>query len=170
MILGGNPVYNAPVDLSWEKLQKAVPEVVRHGYYVDETSDAAGVHIAAAHYLESWGDARTVDGTVVPVQPMILPLFGGLTQNEVIASLVGLPSADPYKLVYDTITGGTGPAGEAVFRKFLHDGLLERTAFMSLRVRYNAIRGRLIPCREQAGAGRLLRGARGALCRRCQDG
>jgi molybdopterin-containing oxidoreductase family iron-sulfur binding subunit len=139
VILGGNPVYNAPADLNWEKLQKSVPEVVRHGYYVDETSDAAGVHVAAAHYLESWGDARTVDGTVVPVQPMILPLFGGLTQNEVIASIVGLPTTDPYKLVYDTITGGAGPAGEAVFRKFLHDGVLDKTAFMTLRVRYSPV-------------------------------
>ena len=61
--------------------------------------------IAAAHYLESWGDARTADGTVVPVQPMILPHFGGLTQNEVLASIAGFANTDPYKLVIYTITG-----------------------------------------------------------------
>jgi hypothetical protein len=79
------PGYNAPADLDWAELQKTVAEVVRFGYYVDETSAAAGTHIAAAHYLESWGDARTLNGTVVPIQPMIMPLFGGLTQNEVLA-------------------------------------------------------------------------------------
>jgi len=135
VVLGGNPAYNAPADLGWAELQKSVPQVIRYGYYVDETSALAGTHIAAAHYLESWGDARTVDGTVVPVQPMILPLFGGLTQNEVLASVAMLPNTDPYKLVFDTITGGTGPRADGVFRKFLHDGLLEGTAFRPTRVR-----------------------------------
>jgi anaerobic selenocysteine-containing dehydrogenase len=62
VILGGNPVYNAPADLDWATLQKSVPQVIRHGYYADETSALAGTHLAAAHYLESWGDARTWTG------------------------------------------------------------------------------------------------------------
>ena len=49
-IVGGNPVYNAPADLEWAALQKSVPEVIRYGYYVDETSALAGVHVAATHY------------------------------------------------------------------------------------------------------------------------
>ena len=137
IVLGGNPVFNAPADLDWASLQKKVPLVIRHGYYVDETSELAGTHIAAAHYLESWGDARTLDGTVVPVQPMIMPLFGGLTQNELLAMILGLNSTDPYKLVYDTITFGTRGAAEATFRKFLHDGLLDRTALRPVKVRFN---------------------------------
>ncbi len=136
VILGGNPVYNAPAELKWEEIQRTVPQVVRYGYYTDETSASSHVHVAAAHYLESWGDARTADGTVVPIQPMILPLFGGLTQNEVLASIAGLPVTDPYKLVFDTIAG-RGPKSEAVFRKFLHDGLFEGTAFKPIRGRYN---------------------------------
>ncbi|HXQ81257.1 MAG TPA: TAT-variant-translocated molybdopterin oxidoreductase [Opitutaceae bacterium] len=151
VILGGNPVYNAPADLDWASLQKAVPEVIRMGYYVDETSGLAGTHIAAAHYLESWGDARTIDGTLVPVQPMILPLFGGLTQNEVLASVAGLPDTDPYKLLYDVvaaIAGGAGPRAEALCRKFLHDGVLEGTALRPFPVRFN-----------RAGVDRILAGA-----------
>jgi MoCo/4Fe-4S cofactor protein with predicted Tat translocation signal len=136
VILGGNPVYNAPADLKWEELQKSVPEVVRFGYYDDETSAAAHIHVAAAHYLESWGDARTADGTVVPIQPMIMPLFGGLTQNEVLASIAGVAVTDPYKLVYDTI-GGRSPKAAAIFQKFLHDGFLAGTAFRPVRGRYN---------------------------------
>jgi len=136
VILGGNPVYNAPADVNWAEVQKSVPEVVRFGYYADETSAAAHTHIAAAHYLESWGDARTADGTVVPIQPMIMPLFGGLTQNEVLASIAGVAVTDPYRLVYDTVAG-RGPNSEAIFRKFLHDGLLEGTAFKPVKGRYN---------------------------------
>jgi molybdopterin-containing oxidoreductase family iron-sulfur binding subunit len=147
VILGGNPAYNAPVDLDWAELQKKVPQVIRHGYYEDETSALASVHVAAAHYLESWGDARTADGTVVPVQPMILPLFGGLTQNEVLALVGMLPDADPYKLVFETITAGTGVNAEKIFTKFLHDGVLNfdmngrvmTTAFKPVKVRYNPI-------------------------------
>jgi MoCo/4Fe-4S cofactor protein with predicted Tat translocation signal len=137
VILGGNPVYNAPADLDWATLQKKVPQVLRHGYHVDETSVLAGVNIAATHYLESWGDARTFDGTVVPIQPMILPLFGGLTQIEVLATITGFPITDPYKLVYDTITRGAGTRAEAVFRNFLHNGLYEGSAFRPSAVKLN---------------------------------
>ena len=140
VILGGNPVYNAPADLDWASLQKSVPEVIRMGYYVDETSELAATHIAAAHYLESWGDARTLDGTLVAVQPMILPLFGGLTQTEVMASIAGLASTEPYKLLYDVvaaIAGGPGERAEALCRKFLHDGQLEGSALKPFPVRFN---------------------------------
>ena len=36
-VLGGNPVYNAPADLDWRSLQGSVKDVVRFGYYPDET-------------------------------------------------------------------------------------------------------------------------------------
>jgi molybdopterin-containing oxidoreductase family iron-sulfur binding subunit len=134
VILGGNPAYNAPADLDWPALQKSVPEVIRYGYYEDETSAVESksvTRIAAAHYLESWGDARTADGTIVPVQPMILPLFGGLTGIEVLARILGSDTTDPCTLVHRTITA-LAPSGadkEKFFRKFLHDGLLEGTAW-----------------------------------------
>ena len=128
VILGGNPVYNAPADLGWEALQKSVGEVVRFGYFADETATLAGTHIAAAHYLESWGDARTADGTIVPVQPMILPLFGGLTEIEVLARLAGESSADGYEQMRETITGLAGGDPEKTMRSFLHDGMLAGSA------------------------------------------
>jgi molybdopterin-containing oxidoreductase family iron-sulfur binding subunit len=128
-ILGGNPVYNAPVELDWPALQKTVPEVVRYGYYVDETSALAGVHIAATHYLESWGDARAADGTIVPVQPMILPLFDGMNELTLLARFLGDEVTDPYRLVYSTITKLAGGDPEKAFRRFLHEGLLDGTAY-----------------------------------------
>ncbi len=153
VILGGNPAYNAPADLDWPALQKSVGEVIRHGYYVDETSavnPAATTHIAAAHYLESWGDARTIDGTIVPIQPMILPLFGGLTQNEVLARIAGDQKADGYALVAETIVGlaGQGANPEKTMQKFLHDGVLEGSALRPVAVRFN-----------QSGLERLFRPA-----------
>ncbi|MBS0630737.1 MAG: TAT-variant-translocated molybdopterin oxidoreductase [Verrucomicrobia bacterium] len=134
VVLGGNPAYNAPADVDWAGLTKLVPNIVRYGYYNDETSALAGTHIAATHYLESWGDARTVDGTVVPVQPMILPLFNGLTEIEVLARIAGLATADPYTLVTQTLATLPGGAGEHAIQKFLHDGLLAGSAYAPVSV------------------------------------
>ncbi len=137
VILGGNPAYNAPAELDWPSLQKSVRNVVRFGSYVDETSALAGTHIAAAHYLESWGDARTIDGTVLPVQPMIMPLFGGLTEIEVLARLAGEAATDGYELVRTTIAGIAGDEGEKAMRRFLHDGLLENSGYEKANVTFN---------------------------------
>ncbi len=140
VVLGGNPAYNTPADLDWAALQKSVGEVIRLGYYVDETSavnPAATTHLAAAHFLESWGDARTIDGTIVPVQPMIMPLFGGLTDIEVIARLAGEQNVDPYALVSATISGLAGPGANAekTMARFLHDGVLAGSAYRAVTVR-----------------------------------
>ena len=137
VILGGNPAYNAPVDLDWPTLQKSVAEVVRFGYYADETSALAGTHLAAAHYLESWGDARTADGTIVPVQPMILPLFGGLAEIEVLARLAGEATTESYALVHETLTGLAGGDPGKAMRSFLHDGLLAGSAYPKKSVAFD---------------------------------
>ncbi|HVS51456.1 MAG TPA: TAT-variant-translocated molybdopterin oxidoreductase [Opitutaceae bacterium] len=138
-ILGGNPAYNAPADLDWAALQKSVGEVIRHGSHFDETSAASPnvTHLAAAHYLESWGDARTENGTVVPVQPMIMPLFGGLTEIEILARLAGEAQADPYELVRATITGMAGGDADKAMQRFLHDGLLANSAYPKAAVEFN---------------------------------
>jgi molybdopterin-containing oxidoreductase family iron-sulfur binding subunit len=132
-ILNGNPAYNAPADLDFGALLKSVPQVIRYGYYQDETSALAGTHLAATHYLESWGDARTVDGTIVPVQPMIMPLFNGLNELELLARLAGEAKPDAYEQVFVT-RGGDRKA----FEKFLHDGLAEGTAYSVVRLSFRS--------------------------------
>lgn len=138
VVLGGNPAYNAPANLDFAGLLKRIPDVVRFGYTADETSASASSHIAAAHFLESWGDARTADGTVVPIQPQILPLFGGLTDLEVLARIAGDAIVDPYTLVFNTITALAGGNKDA-FRKFLHDGILAGSAYPVAKVKLNSV-------------------------------
>ena len=41
-------------------------------------------HVPEAHYLESWSDARALDGTATIMQPLIAPLYGGRTAHEVL--------------------------------------------------------------------------------------
>ena len=61
---------------------------------------------------------------------MILPLFDGLTELKLLARLIGDEVTDPYTLVFNTITGLAGGDPEKTFRRFLHDGLLEGTAWL----------------------------------------
>jgi molybdopterin-containing oxidoreductase family iron-sulfur binding subunit len=136
VILGGNPVYNAPADLDWGKTQRKAKMVVRLGYYEDETFPQCDWHLPAAHYLESWGDAQTSDGTLVPIQPLIAPLFGGLTELEVLARIAGEKTASPYEIVRETFSGFvSGGDAEAAWKKFLHDGFLANSAAKPIEVK-----------------------------------
>jgi molybdopterin-containing oxidoreductase family iron-sulfur binding subunit len=106
VLLSANPVYSAPADLDWVKAQAKARSIVRLGYYEDETFEAFkradDWHLPAAHYLESWGDAQTNDGMLVPVQPLIAPLFGGLTEIEVLSRIAGERVTSPYEIVRTT--------------------------------------------------------------------
>lgn len=139
VILGANPVYNAPADLDWAATQRKAKTVVRLGYYEDETFPVCDWHLPAAHYLESWGDARTSDGTLVPIQPLIEPLFGGLTELEVLARIGGLAPQRPHDIVRATFQTVAGSGGfEDQWQRFLHDGFWGNTASRAAAVTLNA--------------------------------
>ena len=145
VIIGGNPAYNAPADLNWGQLQSSVKEVIRYGYYVDETSlltiEKKGHHIAATHFLESWSDGRAFDGTICAVQPMILPLFNGMQELELLARLSGAEITDPYSLVLETFSALTAEFDkEKAFNRFLNSGLLPDTAFKAVKVKADSLR------------------------------
>ncbi|MGB8170008.1 MAG: TAT-variant-translocated molybdopterin oxidoreductase [Chthoniobacteraceae bacterium] len=139
VIVGGNPAYNAPADLEWEKLQASVPTVVRVGFYEDETSLGATWHAPLAHYLESWGDGRAADGSYVSVQPMILPLYGAWSENDVLAKFAGLAKPAGPELVQETFKAIAKPADlTTAWAKFLHDGFLEASAALPQALTFNA--------------------------------
>jgi molybdopterin-containing oxidoreductase family iron-sulfur binding subunit len=145
VIFGGNPAYNAPADLKWADAQKKAKTVVRLGYYEDETSavtpDSGGTQwlLPATHYLESWGDAFTSDGTLVPIQPMLAPLFGGLTEIEVLARIVGANATSSYDVVRETFAGIVGGTNiEEGWKQYLHDGFLAKSAAAAIEVQLNA--------------------------------
>ncbi len=126
IVLGANPAYTAAE--AWSQITKTAKTIVRLGYHEDETAKDATWHLPAAHYLESWGDVRTSDGTVVAIQPLIAPLFAGLTESEVLARLLGNATASAYDLTRETFAALTGGAlDEEKWKKFLHDGFLAGT-------------------------------------------
>ncbi len=128
VILGGNPAYDAPADLDFAGAMGNAEHVLRLGYYEDETSPQSGWNIPGTHYLEAWGDAWTADGTLTPVQPLLAPLFNGMTQIELLARLANEPVFASYDLVRETFFGVTGGVNENAWKRFLHDGFLKDSA------------------------------------------
>ena len=148
-ILGGDPVYNAQrglvgnretgQPLDWSDLQKKVPEIVRLGYHEDSTSALSQWHVPAAHYLEAWGDTLTADGEYLSIQPMILPLFGGLSEIELLNALLGGPKTEGPELVQETFRA-TNPPGDfqAAWSRFLHDGFASHVQVQDKPPSFNA--------------------------------
>ena len=101
-VLGGNPAYNAPSDLNFSDLLGKVSQSVRLGLFEDETSKLCRWHIPAAHYLEMWSDVRAYDGSYSVVQPMILPLWNGVSELEILAQLAGRPKPQGPALIQET--------------------------------------------------------------------
>ena len=125
VILGGNPVFDAPADLDFAAAMGKVPHSIALGHSVDETSSRAEWHVPRAHYLESWGDARAVGGTLSVVQPLILPLFGGRTPVDVLGLMVGGKDRAGYDIVRETWKPILSEADfDTKWNRVLHDGLL----------------------------------------------
>ena len=129
VILGVNPIYSAPSDLHFPEAFAKVPVTVHLGSHVDETGSIANWHLNKAHYLESWSDARAYDGTISIIQPMIAPLYGGVSAHDVLQTLLEDAQLSAYDVVVanaKTYIKGDFGAG---WRKALHDGWVEGTAF-----------------------------------------
>ncbi|MCJ2013174.1 TAT-variant-translocated molybdopterin oxidoreductase [Methylobacterium sp. J-076] len=89
IVLGANPVYDAPGALRFAARMERVPLKIHAGLYYDETGAHADWHLPLAHPLESWGDVRSLDGTVGLIQPTVAPFYNGHTPPEVLAFLAG---------------------------------------------------------------------------------
>jgi MoCo/4Fe-4S cofactor protein with predicted Tat translocation signal len=90
VITAWNPAYAAPADLGFGDLLARVPNTVYTGLFEDETARLCSWFLPATHELESWGDARALDGTVSLVQPLVEPMWNGVSASEILAAFVGL--------------------------------------------------------------------------------
>jgi MoCo/4Fe-4S cofactor protein with predicted Tat translocation signal len=132
IMLGGNPAYDAPSDLNFADALKSgkVPLRVHYGLYQNETAELCQWHVNATHDLEAWGDARAYDGTASIIQPLIAPLYNGKSPIEFVALLSGQADAAGYDLTRAYWQKQhSGADFESFWRKSLHDGWVEGTAF-----------------------------------------
>jgi anaerobic selenocysteine-containing dehydrogenase len=138
LILGGNPVYDAPVDFDFGPALLNVKLRIHSGLYYDETGELCHWHVPSTHYLESWGDARAYDGTLGIIQPLIAPLYQGCHSPYEILGLLG---NDPGKSNHDVVRdywAGQRPEKDKAFEDFwertLHDGVMPNTALPAINV------------------------------------
>jgi Fe-S-cluster-containing dehydrogenase component/anaerobic selenocysteine-containing dehydrogenase len=110
VILGGNPVYDAPADLKFAERLRALGGSLHLSSHVNETSEACLWHAPRAHELEAWGDQRALDGTVAIQQPLIAPLFSGRSDIELLARLAGDSAPKGFDLVQQTVRGSLSSA------------------------------------------------------------
>ncbi len=129
VILNANPIYTAPADLNFAAAFDKAKTVAHLGSHLNETGSIAHWHIPAAHFLESWSDARAYDGTVSIVQPMIDPLYGGKTAHDVFQVLLSEPELSAYEAVRETWKPVIKGDFETGWRKVLHAGWIDETAF-----------------------------------------
>jgi MoCo/4Fe-4S cofactor protein with predicted Tat translocation signal len=151
IILGGNPVYDAPADLSFAAALAKVQTSIHLSEHLNETSQVATWHLPRAHFLEAWGDARTWDGSVVVAQPLIAPLYGGLSAIELLGMLLGRETLDRQlgKEAIARIVGAetagelTGEqlvravhqvAADTDWRRYVHDGFVPNTRYGAAQV------------------------------------
>ncbi|YCM44364.1 TAT-variant-translocated molybdopterin oxidoreductase [Verrucomicrobiaceae bacterium 227] len=131
LLTPANPVYDA--DGFAASLEKA--EVSIHwGLRKDATAWACDWHVPAAHYLESWADARTETGILSLIQPMILPLYGGVSELELLHVLGGgdfaqgefSPAMGEVKTTFAELTG---KSDDEAWMEALMNGFAEGTAY-----------------------------------------
>ena len=128
VILDSNPVYDAPDSWNMAKAIASVPDSLHAGLYPDETAHACAWHAPLSHALESWGDARALDGTASIVQPLIRPLYDTRTHDEFLALLADEPARKAYDLVRTNWTPHASGDFEDWWRQILHDGMIADSA------------------------------------------
>ncbi|MDD9942344.1 MAG: 4Fe-4S dicluster domain-containing protein [Myxococcales bacterium] len=122
IVLGGNPVYDAPADVGFAEALGSVERSIVFASTPNETSALAKLSAPQAHCLEAWGDQRSLSGEYSIQQPLISPLWYGRSDIEVLSALAGQPGAKGYDLVRAT-AAAEGHGSEYAFRKLLHAGV-----------------------------------------------
>jgi MoCo/4Fe-4S cofactor protein with predicted Tat translocation signal len=123
ILIGGNPVYDAPADLDFAAALAKVKTSIHLHEYRNETSQAATWHVPRAHFLEAWGDVRTWDGTITVAQPLIAPLYGGLSTIELLSLLLGEEKGG--QELVQAVHKDLG--FEAAWKQSVHDGFVPNT-------------------------------------------
>jgi len=135
LIIGGNPVYDAPHDFDFVSKLRKVHNTVQLSTHYDETAQHCKWHVGESHYLETWGDARAFDGTVSVIQPLIAPLYYTRSAHDVIAAFSDKPGISTYDAVRDRLKASNpGVDFEKLWRKTLNDGFVANSAYAPVSV------------------------------------
>jgi MoCo/4Fe-4S cofactor protein with predicted Tat translocation signal len=137
LILDGNPVYDAPPDSGFAEALAALTRKTSDGDYTaltahlgthaNETTFACRWHVPMAHWLESWGDARAFDGTASLTQPLVAPLYDGVTIAEFLDGVLGHPPRGGLAILREYWKQRVHGDFDAWWLKTLQDGVVAGT-------------------------------------------
>lgn len=157
-----DPSLESPAEWKWAEAQAKVKHVIVHSTrHRTGLARNATWAVPATHYLEQWGDTRGFEGTYMVVQPMILPLFGGVSDHEILNALLSnedtAPYVEPtmlpanpgivdikeepgpaYHLVRDTFNALVPGASDELWNFALRDGFVDKTAYAAAPPQFNA--------------------------------
>ena len=139
VMMGVNPVYEAPADLKFADALSKVATNVQLAAYKNDTTGYCQWHVPQTHYLEAWSDVRSYDGTATIIQPLIQPLYDGRSMHEMLAIFNDQPASSSYDSVRAYWqTQYTSADFEAWWRRSIHDGYIAGSAFPVRQLRANA--------------------------------
>ena len=127
VMLDCNPAYAAPAALDFAGHLASIPNRIHAGPHADETAQLCQWHLPLSHSLESFGDARAVDGSATLMQPVVAPLYASRSIHQVADMLLGTadPAAD--SAVRTTWRATFGNDFDARWVRALHDGIVADT-------------------------------------------
>ncbi|RLS77294.1 MAG: 4Fe-4S dicluster domain-containing protein [Planctomycetota bacterium] len=121
--LGGNPAYDSD---AFAKVVTRVQHRLRVGTYVDETSQLSTWHIPEAHPFETWGVGYSPEGLLTIRQPLIDPIFGGLSHEEFLYFLAKDQRVKRLEILRVTLKGILSDSRfDEEFATLVHDGFAE---------------------------------------------
>ena len=128
LVFDCNSAYSAPGELNVGDAIKRVRSSLYLGLHRDETGALCEWQLPRAHPLESWSDARAVDGTATILQPVISPFYDVRSPHYVMAKLLGEIDQSPDAAIRETWQASFGDQFEARWKQALHDGFVEGSA------------------------------------------
>jgi MoCo/4Fe-4S cofactor protein with predicted Tat translocation signal len=148
-LLGGNPVYNSPSDLNFASALGKVKNKIRLSEYPDETAVVSDWQLPEAHFLETWGDARSFDGTASIQQPVTAPFYEGRSAIELFSLLSDSPGISSHDLVRNYWRAALKSRSfESEWELILKDGVIFNTRSKNQTPQLNALNLRLLPSTE----------------------
>jgi len=129
--VGTDPAYDAPGRLRMGERLASADAVLTHNVGPTDTGAMSTWELNGTHFLEAWGDTRSSDGTIAPIQPVIAPLYEPAKSGiEFLSMLAGEADADGYAIVRRAwsagpLSGLSEDRATKSFRKALHNGVVD---------------------------------------------
>ena len=95
IVHGANPAYNVPKTFGFSEAFEKIDFKVSFSNLDDETTKMCDLVIPDLHPFEKWGDYEGVNGNLMVIQPVMKPLYDGISSEEVLVGLFNRIQSNP---------------------------------------------------------------------------